>query len=262
MSADAGREIGTLAHFQDDFARALFAPETGSYPLARQAGFAVYRNTVMKGLIDALAANYPAVARLVGRDWFRSAAAIYARAHPPTHPSLLDYGAGFAQFLADFEPAADLPYLPGVAALDRFWTEAHTARDETPLATTALARLAPEQLDCLRLRPHASARWSWFEAQPTFSIWQGNREAAGCEEQAIDWQGQGALLLRPHDAVAWCELEQAGCVFLDACANGAMLAEAAAAAQATQAGVDLVALLARLLAAGAFAAIEVVEAAQ
>jgi hypothetical protein len=33
---------------------------------ARQPGFAVYRNTVLKGCIDALQANYPTVHALVG----------------------------------------------------------------------------------------------------------------------------------------------------------------------------------------------------
>ncbi|MEW6690119.1 MAG: DNA-binding domain-containing protein, partial [Pseudomonadota bacterium] len=84
-----------LAAFQDAFAAALAADEPRSAlpQLGAQPGFAVYRNTVMKGCIDALQANYPAVERLVGEEWFRAAAAVYARAEPPAHASLLDYGA-------------------------------------------------------------------------------------------------------------------------------------------------------------------------
>ena len=67
---------GALGRFQDAFAHALFAPETESAPevraLAAQPAFAVYRNTVMKGCIDALQANYPAVARLVGELFYES----------------------------------------------------------------------------------------------------------------------------------------------------------------------------------------------
>ena len=61
-----------LETFQDGFANALLAlePSVDCAPelayLVAQPGFAVYRNTVMKGCIDALQANYPAVARLVG----------------------------------------------------------------------------------------------------------------------------------------------------------------------------------------------------
>ena len=95
-----------LARFQDGFARALLAPDAAGAELApeitalaRQPGFAVYRNTVMKGCIDALQANYPAAARLVGDEWFRAAAAIFVRANLPAQPTLAYYGEGFAQFL-------------------------------------------------------------------------------------------------------------------------------------------------------------------
>jgi hypothetical protein len=72
----------SLTQFQDQFAQALFSAEAGPEiaPLACQPGFAVYRNTVMKGCIDALQANYPSVMRLVGEEWFRAAAALYVAA--------------------------------------------------------------------------------------------------------------------------------------------------------------------------------------
>ena len=47
---------------------------------------------------------------------------------------LVDYGEEFPDFLATFEPAAELPYLSDVARLDRFWTQAHVAADQTPIA--------------------------------------------------------------------------------------------------------------------------------
>jgi hypothetical protein len=192
-----------LARFQDRFVRTLLAPE-----LPAPSAFAVYRNTVMKGYIDALQANYPAVARLVGEEWFRAAAAMYARAHPPRVPMLVEYGAGFDVFLESFPPAAELPYLPAVARLDRFWTEAHIAPDEPVL----------ERLNGLCLRPHAAAHWAWFPL-PAYTIW-----ARGREERAdygdIVWRGQGALITRPRDKVQWIELEGAECDFLDACARG------------------------------------------
>src|SRR5690606_8245365 len=58
-----------LARFQDAFLRALLsgapAPigDATIAGLCGQPGFAVYRNTAIKGCIDALAANYPSVAR-------------------------------------------------------------------------------------------------------------------------------------------------------------------------------------------------------
>lgn len=242
----------TLGQFQDDFVDALFAP-IGDMPsvLASQAGFSVYRNTVMKGCIDALQANYPAVTRLVGEEWMRGAAAIYVRAYPPQDPRLFYYGESFADFLAGFEPAAGLPYLADVARLDRFWAESHAAADDASLDADALSRVAPGELASMVLQPHTSARWAWFGSGPIYSIWRRNREAVD-DDSEIEWQGEGALLVRPHGTVQWMALDAAGCAFLDACRSGLPLAQAAAAALEVQRDADIASLLARLLEAGAY----------
>jgi len=245
----------SLAGFQDRFAEALLAGDAASDTLAAQPGFAVYRNTVMKGWVDALQANYPAVCRLVGEPFFRAAAAAYARMSPTSDPRLWCYGEGYAGFLAAYEPAAALTYLPGVAQLDRCWTEAHGAASAPVLDAGSLASLAPEQLARCTLAPHPAARWAWFAGQPVYTIWRRNREADGGEDAgALDWRGEGALLLRPGASVEWFPLDQAGCAFMDACANGRPLGRAAAAASAADPHADIAALLAMLLQAGAFAA--------
>lgn len=253
----------SLAHFQDRFAQALYASEPDGGPeiaaLARQPGFAVYRNTAMKGCIDALQANYPAVVRLVGEEWFRAAAAIYVRERQPQDARMLYYGEGFADFLTLFEPAAELPYLPHVARLDRLWTDAHVARDEPALLPAALSGLAPDVLANTVLHPHAAAQWKWFAEQPIYTIWRRNREALD-DDSEIAWQGEGALLVRPHDAVAWIALDPAGCAFLDACRAGRPLADAATAALGAQKNTDLAHLLSTLLDAGAFGRIGAIHA--
>lgn len=247
--------MSTLARFQDDFAQGLLDPDAtpaqSVAALLRQPGFAVYRNTVMKGCIDALQANYPAVARLVGEEWFRAAAAIYVRSHLPSLPTLLYYGEDFADFLADFEPAAELPYLSAVARLDRFWTEAHAARDETPLDAAAVAALDAAQLADMVLHPHASARWAWCEAHPAYSIWSSNR-APDNKPVESDCTCHGALITRPDSSVQWMALDAAGCAFMDACAAGLTLADAAGAAMEASPDADLMQLMAGLLQAGAF----------
>jgi hypothetical protein len=252
-----------LRRFQDEFARALAGAEAAFSPaiarLAAQPAFVVYRNTVMKGCIDALQANYPSVARLVGEEWFRAAAAIYAQANLPRHPTLLDYGADLADFLATFAPAAELPYLAGVARLDRFWTEAHVAPDEAPVDAAAVARLSPGELARTVLRPHASARWAWFDSEPIATIWRRNRYPDGADDGELEWHGEGVLIVRPEAAVAHAEIDAATCAFLDACAAGLILADAAAAALAVRAEADLARLMAALLDAGAFGALQVQE---
>ncbi|MEO6565030.1 MAG: DNA-binding domain-containing protein [Casimicrobiaceae bacterium] len=262
MNAPGQAERGNLHAFQDAFATALLAPPDAlpSSPqvaeLVRQPGFAVYRNTVMRGCIDALQANYPAVSRLVGDEWFRAAAAIYLRGHLPIEPSLLAYGDRFADFLDSFEPAQELPYLAGVARLDRFWTEAHVARDETAVTAAAIARLAESRLAGTVLLPHASARWAWFDEQPIYTIWSRNREQADFAQLSdapeIDWQAEGVLLVRSTGRVTWALLSGAGCAFMDRCAEGGTLAAAADAALRVDPKADLSGLMAQLLNAGAF----------
>jgi hypothetical protein len=207
-----------LARFQDRFVRTLLAPE-----LPAPSAFAVYRNTAMKGCIDALQANFPAVARLVGEEWFRAAAAVYARANPPRVPMLVEYGAGFPAFLESFAPAAELPYLPAVAKLDRFWTEAHIAPDEPHLGRWSGSPL----------RPHAAARWAWF-ALPAYTIWSRNREERR-ELGDIEWRAEGALITRPRDAVQWIGLDAVEYALLEGTTQGSPL------------------IIARLIEAGAFA---------
>ncbi|WP_076997122.1 DNA-binding domain-containing protein [Variovorax sp. KK3] len=241
--------------FHDAFAHALFAPDTVDDPavqaLVAQPAFAVYRNTVMKGCIDALEANFPAVARLVGSEWFRAAAALHVAGHPPRDGRLLVYGDDFAAFLQAFEPAAGLSYLSGVARLDALWREAHAAGDAASLDTAWLARHEPDALAALVLRPHPATRWAWFDDQPVYSIWARNRSAAP-DESELAWRGEGALMTRPFDSVNWCGIDQPACAFLDACAGGEPLAAAAERALAVDADADIAALLASLLRAGAF----------
>ncbi|WP_395685561.1 putative DNA-binding domain-containing protein [Caenimonas koreensis] len=243
---------GALAGFQSRFANALFDLDA-KWELAVQPAFAVYRNTVMSGCVDALQANFPSVVRLVGVEWFRAAAATFARAQPPDDGRLLMYGSTFADFLAGFEPARDFPYLAGVARLDWLWIEAHTAADAVAVDAAWLATLSPDELGCVCLRPHPAARWRVFDDLPIYSIWATNR--AGIDStQEIVWRGEGALLTRPVDAVTWQALERSGAAFLDACAQGCLLAEAAGAALEVDASVDIAALLAHLLSSGALTA--------
>jgi Putative DNA-binding domain len=245
----------SLASFEDAFAHALFAaPEAADAAVAdlvAQPAFAVYRNTVTKSCIDALQANFPTVARLVGEAWFRAAAAEYVSNERPSTPSLQAYGATFAAFLADFAPAAGLPYLAGVARLDRFWIESHGAVDAPVLGAADLVGVDPDVLAAAVLLPHPAARWAWFDETPVYSIWRDNRarETHGGE---LRWRGEGALLTRRADVVEWTQIDHAACRFLDECAAGRNVALAIDAALDVVADANPALVVATLLDAGAF----------
>jgi len=265
----------SLTRFQDDFMQALWQAGDTPAPLsvstvsahflpdhetvthfdpasdpAAQAGFKVYRNTILKGCIDALCANYPSVARLVGTDWFRAAAAVYVRDKPPSEVGLLAYGKHFADFLEHFEGARELPYLADVARLDRYWSESHMAADAALLDPAALTRLAPPELGNTVLRPHPAARWAWFDTQPAYTIWCANREQSALDD-ALAWVAEGALLTRPDNTVIWRAAGPGLCAFMDACAAARSLAQAAESALLAEPTQDVAQLLSALITAGA-----------
>ncbi len=255
----------TLAAFQQAFAAAVLhevpaaSANSALADLVDQPGFAVYRNTVMKGCTDALAANYPAVARLVGAEWFRAAARVFVRSQPPRRPSLIAYGAEFPKFLERFEPAAELRYLADVARLDRAWTEAHIAADDPRLAAAAVAELPAEKLANVVLIPHAAARWGWFADAPIFSIWHANRAEPAAQPTTPLWRGEGALITRPHSQVEAVVLGLGDSAFLDACAAGQAVVQAGLDAVAAAPNCDLPSMLQRLLRAGAFTRFDAVD---
>jgi hypothetical protein len=225
-----------LRAFQAAFAAALLDPAPPAADAHEE--LLVHRNTVALTLRETLARQYPTVRTLVGKAWFDAVADRFARLHPPADGVLAAYGGGLDAFLDAFEPARELPYLVGVARLDRAWTEAHLAADAPVLAARDLAGLAPGDLAALRLVPHPSARWLRFEA-PCFTIWRRHREAddgrLGRErestrarplEAALDWRDEAALLVRPALEVRWHALDAPAYRFLEACAGEASIADA------------------------------------
>lgn len=159
-------------------------------------GWRVYRNTVIRGAIDALAAHFPSVVKLVGQAWFEACARLFVRQHPPTTPCLLDYGAAFPIFLADFEPAQSLPYLADVAQMDRWWSEAHVAAD-APVWTRAQfdASDADVRADIAGAL-HPSLRFGAF-TQRSPSVWLYNKAVSPGEPPVFDFSSEALLILRP-----------------------------------------------------------------
>jgi len=217
-----------------------------------RAGLAVYRNTVAKGRVDALACVFPTVARLVGADWFREAALIFAAAAPPDTPVLDAYGADFPDWLAAFPPAQEMTYLAPVARLDLAWSRAHRAVDEPVLIADAVAGIPPQALLMSRARLHPSLQMFWFDRTAP-SIWLANRNGPEPDEVVV-WRDapEGLLIVRPALAVTWRRLSRPEWAFLDACRAGRTLGQAAAAALGVDPAVSLSQMFAAFLGAGVF----------
>lgn len=221
-----------------------------------RAGLSVYRNTVAKGRIDALAGLFPTVQRLVGGDWFREAALGFSETSLPDSPVLDDYGGGFPAWLAGFLPARDLPCLAPVARIDLAWSRAHRAPDAPVLKPADVAGLPPARLFAARAVLHPSLQMFWFD-WTVASIWLANRpdatpdaEVAWCEAP------EGLLILRPAMTVTPRRLSRSEWCFLDACRADRTLGQAATAALRPDPTADLSQIFAALLGAGVFTRLE------
>lgn len=248
------------ATFQTSFAEALLGAEptlppgiaahTAAVPARR---FAVYRNNVMASLAAALARRYPVIERLVGGEFFGAMARQFVMQHPPRSPLLAQYGEAFADFIAAFEPARELPYLADVARLEAARTRAYHAEDAAPLGADSFAALDAEALGDIRLLLHPSAAIlrSRF---PVVTIWAMN--SGELELQPIEiGQGEDALIVRPRLDVEIRALPPGGAAFLQSLAGGLPLRDAIGAALADHAGFDLTENLAALIGSGVARAI-------
>jgi len=249
---------------QSEIMRALLDPEaaipdnitshTAQRPSKR---FAVYRNNVVASLINALRTKFPATERIVGEDFFIAMARIFLMAHPPHSKILHTYGDDFGDFIATFEPAAELPYLANVAHLEAARTRAYHAADAEPLTAAAFEDVAPESIGALRFTLHPSAQIV-CACHPIVTIWSMN--AGECPLGPVDdTQPEDALVIRPHLDVIVRTLPPGGAAFLHALMRGWRLDEAATHAACDDERFDLTANIAGLIASGAVIAFTFAE---
>lgn len=212
--------------------------------------FAVHRNNVAAGLIEALGATYPAVKLLVGARFFDAAALEFLRAHPPRSPALIFWGGAFPDWIAAFPPAAGLPWLADVAHLEWARRQAHDAAEAAPIPIQALAALPEAVLPALRIALHPSLR-VLRAAHPAASIWA---DATGAQEGRPDLsRPEIVLVVRPGAEVLAQTVSPGFAAMLDALAQGRPLGaalEAAAAHPDFDAGALIAALFALRLVVG------------
>ncbi|MGB5062201.1 MAG: DNA-binding domain-containing protein, partial [Candidatus Competibacter sp.] len=103
-------------------------------PEQRERRLAVYRNNVRHSLLSMLDATFPVIRELIGADCFTAATLMFVVQRPPRAPALYAYGGELPDFLADFAPLAELPWLADVARLEWARNEALFAVDREPLS--------------------------------------------------------------------------------------------------------------------------------
>ncbi len=239
-----------LRELQQAFARAVFEDDAGLYPHLHDGKFSaernlrVYRHNTGANLTDALAAVYPVIKRLVGEGFFDFSADRYWHAHPPASGNIHDFGAAFEDFLAGFEPAQTLAYLPDVARLEWAWHRAFHSPDPQPMDRRLLANIDPAGYGALRFLLHPAAallssRW------PVLRIWEAHQQPGEPDPIDLDQGGENMLVIRRGLEVVVERLPPGEHAFLVSLACLEPLATACEAALAVDPATDIPALLNR-----------------
>ena len=130
-SSPIARLDGFLADQQNEFLDHLLNSENGlplAAPQHRQRMW-IYRNNVLAATHDYLAEVYPAVAGVVGKQYFMQLAHASVRLSPPQQGDIHCYGERFGDVLIEFSVLSELPYL---ADLVRYEWALHAAYFAVP----------------------------------------------------------------------------------------------------------------------------------
>lgn len=250
--------------FQESFASALLdpglqPPETVQAAAAQtsQHRFNIYRNNVVSGITGALRATYPAVDKLVGREFFNAAARAYMKTELPRSPLLFQYGGTFGSFLETFPPAASVPYLGDIARLEWARLEAFHAANCAPLKIDSLGELSESEISRVRFALHPSLaliQSSW----PVVSLWAAS-VGLGTSEDVNMKRSEQAIVIRPDMTVNTQSIPRDSLIFIAELQAGGILEQAAGKAAAVSEGFDLAANIHSLFALGCVTGLDVAD---
>lgn len=205
--------------------------------------FSVYRNNVAVSLTEALRTGFPVLQKLLGAGNFDQLAGLFLRAHPPSSPLMMHYGAEMPHFLEGFAPLQHLGYLADVARLELALRRSYHAADAAPLDPAELASLPPADIPNARLA-FAPATQLIVSPWPLYDIWRFNTEDGAPKPQAV---AQSVLVARPEFDPQPHALSPADAAFCAAAMSGQTIGHAVVAAEAEDAAFDLTPLLGLLL---------------
>lgn len=202
-------------------------PEFASAPdtAALADRFAVYRNNVHVSLVASLADSFPIVRAMVGEEFFHAMARSFVQQHKPMTALLRLYGTDFPDFIAAFEPAASLPWMPDVARLELAWSESWAAADASALPIGALQGFTAGDLARARVKSHPAARLvrsPW----PIANLWEAHQHPEP-NLATLSWQPQRVLITRPGGEVLLMQLEDPAADFTAALMAGESIEHAA-----------------------------------
>jgi len=190
----------------------------GAAPAER---LAVYIGGYPARLAEALAEQFPAVVHLIGASRFAALVARYQHGARLASPNLNAAGAELSAFLAADQLAAELPFLPDLAALEwqvvrAFHAALDPALDVAALAGSQLADLAAAPLSLQPSTAVCTSRW------PIQALWAA-RETPLAQIDLDLGVGESVLVRRDGFAVVCEAIDADEADALRALAGGATL---------------------------------------
>lgn len=235
--------IGADADAIDNAFRDLF--KTGDIALENR--MSVYRNNVIKSLRDVIIATYPMTGKMLGSDYMKKLARLYALDHKPSQANLNLYGEQFASFIAGFTQLADHPYLPDLAQLEWLINESDYAADDAALNPVQLASLPAAAQADLTLSLRSAVRI----INSAYRLDQIQKLCAG-EDIAIKNGSSIILVYRPDLQVLTMPLTAHEQAFLTLFTQPRPLSKALGRFTADHSEIDLTPLLEKFFSCGVF----------
>lgn len=199
---------------------------------------------------------YPVIQLLVGEDFFGGLSRAFGIAVPSSSPDLNEFGAGFADFLADFTHVAGYPYFPDMARLEWALHRAHYAESAPQVLAGSVMELAPESIATTRFQLHPACVMfaSDYSVVP---IWRAHQADLGVSLPARVDVASHAVIARPYWRPSVLPLEPASYAALAHLADGGDLGSALQAARQIDQEFDPDAELRSWLDAGMFCKVNV-----
>jgi hypothetical protein len=166
--------------------------------LGMDARVQVYRNNTRILLTDALAANFPTVFSLLGKNFFKVLATSFIQSHPPRSPCLYTYSNNFADYIASFSPVQELPYISHVARLDYAINLAHHGANAFHINAETISAIQPELHGQMTFTPHP-AMTMISSPYPVYDIWFMHQSVSELDcAITLDVGAQDVLITRPQ----------------------------------------------------------------
>lgn len=184
------------------------------------ARLAIYQNNFYASLIDILRETYPTLHKLISEESFKALARKFIEASPPDNALLFEYGNGFAEFIDNFTPLINYPYLSDVCRLDWMRHCAYYTRDEKSLSAEIFLQYDVAQIGRATLGLHPSAHML-VSKYAVYSIWESNQQEASAEINANT--PENVLVLRTDTGIQTLNISTSTLVFLQHLQSGTIL---------------------------------------